>query len=72
MRTHERLAGGWGGTLIHDLTGKISAINKRYAKPTIKLSRGAKLALLGLEIYLTLLVALLAYRFWTIISGGAG
>jgi len=70
MTTRERFSGGWVGTLIHDFTEKISAINKRYAKPKIGLSRDAKLALLCLEIYLFVLVALLAYRFWTIIRGG--
>ncbi len=70
MTTRERFSGGCMGDLAREFTGKISAINKRYAKPKIKLSRGAKLALLCLEIYLFVLVALLAYRFYTIIRGG--
>jgi hypothetical protein len=52
------------------LTGKIRSINQKYANPKIKLSGGAKFALLFLELYLILLVGLLAFRFWTIITGG--
>ena len=58
------------GNFARDFTGKISSINQKYATPKIKLSRGAKIALLLLEIYLIVLVGLLAYRFWTIIHGG--
>ena len=56
---------------IREFTGKIHSINQRYATPKIKLSGGAKLALLLLEIYLIVLVGLLGYRFWTIVRGGA-
>jgi hypothetical protein len=59
------------GSVIHEFTGKIRSINQKYSTPTIKLSTGAKIALLLLEIYLIFLVALLAYKFWTIIHGGA-
>ena len=58
------------GNILREFTGKISSINQRYATPRIKLSVGAKIALLLLEIYLIVLVGLLAYRFWTIIHGG--
>ena len=71
MTARERFAGGTAGNFLREFTGKIRSINQRYAKPKIKLSRGAKLALLLLEIYLIVLVALLAYRFWIIIHGGA-
>lgn len=59
------------GKFIREFTGKIHSINQRYATPKIKLSGGAKFALLLLEIYLIVLVGLLGYRFWTIISGGS-
>ena len=65
----ENVVGGRIGNFIREFTGKIASINQRYAKPKIKLSGGAKFALLFLEIYLIVLVALLAYRFWTIIGG---
>ena len=58
------------GTVVREFTGKIRSVNQKYATPKIKLSGGAKLALLLLEIYLIVLVGLLGYRFWTIIHGG--
>jgi hypothetical protein len=70
MVTISRVFGGRIGSILDEFTGKIRQINQKYAKPTITLSKGAKFALLALEIYLILLVALLAYKFWTIITGG--
>ena len=46
---------------------KIREINRRYAKPRIRLSRSTRLALLALRLYLIVLVILLAYRFATIV-----
>jgi hypothetical protein len=66
----ENFVGERIGKFIREFTGKIRSINQRYATPKIKLSGGAKLALLLLEIYLIVLVGLLGYRFWTIINGG--
>ena len=57
------------GNIIHESTEKIRSINQKYATPKIKLSGGAKLALLFLRLYLIFLVILLAYKFWTIIQG---
>ena len=51
--------------------GMITRINQRYATPKIKLSKGAKFALLFLRLYLIFLVVLLGYKFWTIVHGGA-
>ncbi len=59
------------GSIIDESTEKIRGINEKYAKPKIKLSGGAKFALLLLRLYLIFLVILLAYKFWTIIHGGA-
>jgi hypothetical protein len=59
------------GSAIHELTGMITRINTRYATPKIKLSNGAKFALLFLRLYLIFLVILLGYKFWTIVHGGA-
>jgi hypothetical protein len=70
MTVVERIFGERIGTFIHESTGTIRSINQKYATPKIKLSGGAKLALLLLEIYLIVLVGLLGYRFWTIIHGG--
>ena len=42
---------------------KVHEINRRYAKPRIKLSRETRLALLALRLYLLFLVAMLLYKF---------
>ncbi len=46
---------------------KIREINRRYAKPRIRLTRFASIALLALRLYLILLVILLVYKFYTIL-----
>lgn len=46
---------------------KIREINRRYAKPRIRLSRTTRLALLALRLYLIVLVGLLVYRFFTLL-----
>ncbi len=71
MAVMERVFGERISSILGEFTGKIRQINQKYAKPTIKLSRWAKFSLLALEIYLIFLVVLLAYKFWTIITGGA-
>ena len=48
---------------------KINEINKKYATPQIKMTPQVKLALLILRLYLLFLVAILAYKFATIIGG---
>jgi hypothetical protein len=70
MVAAESIFGDRIGSLISELTGKIRSINQKYANPKIKLSGGAKFALLFLELYLIFLVGLLAFKFWTIITGG--
>jgi len=71
MVTIERVFGERIGSVIRESTGKIRSINEKYATPKIKLSGGAKFALFLLRLYLIFLVVLLAYKFWTIIRGGA-
>lgn len=44
---------------------KFREINRRYAKPRIKLSTSTRIALLVLRLYLLFLVALLLYRLVT-------
>ena len=48
--------------------GKIREINRRYAKPRIRLSRGTRVALLALRLYLISLVLLLVYKFITLLK----
>ncbi|MDG6908025.1 MAG: hypothetical protein JRN20_19830 [Nitrososphaerota archaeon] len=49
------------------ITGKMREINRRYAKPRIRMSRGTRIALLIMRLYLISLVLLLAYKFFTIV-----
>jgi hypothetical protein len=56
------------GSIIHGWVDKIHEINKKYEKPRIKMSRGVKIALLFLRLYLILLVLLLGYKFWTLLK----
>jgi hypothetical protein len=49
----------------------IRAINKKYEHPRITMSPAVKAALLLLRLYLIFLVLLLAYKFYTIITGGS-
>lgn len=47
---------------------KIHEINKKYAAPRIQMSPAVKFSLLLLRLYLLFLVALLVYKFITIIT----
>ena len=49
--------------------GKITAINRKYAEPSIKITRGVSIVLLLLRLYLVFLVLLLGYKFFEIIRG---
>ena len=55
---------------IQRAIAKIREINKRYSKPRIKLSKGTRVALLSLRLYLITLVILLAYKFFTLLRPG--
>lgn len=49
--------------VIRSRTSVITEINKKYAKPRIKMTRSVKTALLFLRLYLIFLVLVLGYRF---------
>jgi hypothetical protein len=51
----------WAKT-VHD-------INERYKTPRIKMTKGVKIALFALRVYLFILVILLFYKFFTIVYG---
>ena len=55
---------------IQRAIAKIREINKRYSKPRIKLSKGTRVALLSLRLYLITLVILLDYKFYTLLRPG--
>lgn len=48
----------------------ITEVNKKYAKPRIKMTRGVKTALLMLRLYLIFLVLVLGYKFVLLAMGG--
>ena len=56
------------GSIIRGWVDKIHEINKKYENPRIKMSRGVRIALLFLRLYLILLVLLLGYKFWTLLK----
>ena len=53
---------------IYRLVRKIREINHRYSEPHIEMSRGVKMSLLVLRIYLFLLVGLIVYKFILVLS----
>jgi hypothetical protein len=60
--------------LIHSIATALAGhletirdINRRYATPRIRMSAMVRLALLTLRIYLLVLVALLVYKFLTLL-----
>jgi hypothetical protein len=68
MVTLNTILGCWIGSMIRRGADKIHKINKKYETPRIKMSRGVRFALLALRVYLILLVLLLAYKFWTLVT----
>ena len=53
---------------IYRLVRKIREINHRYNKPHIEMSRGVKISLMALRIYLLVLVSLIVYKFVLILN----
>jgi hypothetical protein len=47
---------------------KIQEINRRFSKPHIEMSRGVKISLMALRVYLFLLVGLIVYKFILILN----
>jgi hypothetical protein len=66
--TLETIFGERIGSVFREWTNTIHEINKKYEIPRIKMSRGVKIALMFLRIYLILLVLLLGYKFWTLLK----
>jgi hypothetical protein len=51
-----------------DFRRKIREINERFRTPSLEMSPRVRYSLLALRIYLLLLVALMAYRFVTLVA----
>ncbi len=52
---------------VKNRSAKISEINRKYANPRIHTSGGVKFALLMLRIYLFVLIAILFFKFYTLL-----
>jgi len=57
-------------TVFANGVAAVVAINRKYAHPKITMSPAVKASLLLLRLYLLFLVVLLAYKFYTIVTGG--
>ncbi len=53
---------------FYRLVRKIREINHRYSEPHIEMSRGVRISLLALRIYLVVLVGLIVYKFVMIVN----
>ena len=68
MVTIETVIGHRMGSVLRGWTEKITEINKKYKTPRIRMSRGVKIALMFLRVYLILLILILGYKFWTMVK----
>jgi hypothetical protein len=57
------------GSFFSRRFSKFKEINQKFATPHVKMTKGVKVALFMLRIYLLLLVALLFYKFFTLVVG---
>ena len=55
-------------SLFANSYAKIREINKKYEKPGIEMSRGVKVSLLLLRVYLFTLIGLSLYKFITMLK----
>jgi hypothetical protein len=53
--------------IVSNQIATVRAINRRYAKPRLKMSPAVRWSLLSLRLYLLTLVGLLAYKFITVV-----
>jgi hypothetical protein len=54
--------------LLKGQFGKIREINQKYDKPRVKMTKGVKVALFTLRLYLILLVGILVVKFITMVK----
>lgn len=50
------------------LRSTVREINNKYREPRIKMTPGVKFALIGLRVYLFVLIAIMFYKFITLIK----
>ena len=56
------------GAVVADQIEQVRTINRRFPKPRLTMSPAVQRALLALRIYLLVLVALLVYKFITLLT----
>lgn len=56
--------------ILERARNKVAEINEKYRTPKIRMSRGVKIALLILRLYLLFLVVILTYKFITSLTQG--
>jgi len=54
---------------FYGMSTTVKEINKRYKKPRIKMTKSTSLALLMLRLYLFALIALMLFKFITLVYG---
>jgi hypothetical protein len=57
------------GSFFSRRFSKFREISEKYATPHVKMTRGVKVALFLLRVYLLILVALLFVKFFTLVAG---
>ena len=58
----------WISRTTNGWTAKVKEINKKYSQPRLKMTPLVKAMLLILRLYLIVLVAILVYKFYTVVS----
>jgi hypothetical protein len=56
------------GRVFRRWTDKIREINKKYSQPRLKMTPLVKISLIVLRLYLIMLVIILVYKFYTVVS----
>ncbi len=54
--------------LLKGRFGRIREINRKYDRPRVKMTRGVKIALFMLRLYLILLVGILVVKFISLVN----
>ena len=53
---------------LHQQSNTIRGINQRYRYPHMRMTRGVKIALMGIRIYLIIILCILLYKFITLVN----
>lgn len=64
----DRSEGSLLGRTFKGWAAKIKEINEKYSQPRLKMTPLVKVSLLVLRLYLIMLVIILLYKFYTVVS----